>query len=517
MATRFIGDTETIKSIQSAIGLPAAQFGVSAESADNTTALSDAIAAAFTQGRTLVLPTGTIKYSSPLTFPNAAGTLRIVGQGRPRSLTGGNAGDPIAPTGTELKYNGATGDAFGWTLTGINKRVYLTLENFAIYGNKASGTSGHGIHLKSAESSSAIIPDLRNITVMDCKEHNIFIDGNVFEGVLDNVRSTGAGGAGLIARKNLDGIPGEFSIQRGSFVSNEGNGIDLDGGSTWSLEMVTATANVGLGFKAVGITLRIDVLHMEVNGGAVGNQCVIQCQAPVMRGLFVSPVGGATGVAIDTTGSVAPKIDGLFAGGHNLGAGYLDLKLADRGELNSYLTTDFNDRVQMVGENHIYRLGNVWKTGQIHARQVIDAPDRNVGYQPDARIADSFFFNLTAAFLTVANPLSKNGTGGHNGQRITVTIHNNTTGPLEGINWGALFEVRSFPLPAAGKAVAVAFEWHSAIAKWVQTGASTAPIQGAINDPAHAVAAPTQAEFNALVDQVRGMLAVMRTHRLIAT
>ena len=497
----------------------AAAFGVSTTSADNTAGLNAAISEAFTSGRTLVLPTGTINYTSPLTFPDAAGTLRIVGEGRPRELTGGISGDPLAPTGTELKYNGITGDAFGWTITGANKRVYLTLENLAIQGNKAGGTSGHGIHLKTAESASAFLPTYRTVSVMGCKEHNIFHDGNVFESSLFDVRSSLAGGSGFFSRANLSGLPGEVSFFRGSFVSNTGNGIDIDGGGNWHFYSPTCTANEGLGFKAVGVSLRVFGLHMEVNGGAVGNQAFIQCQTPLIQGVFMSPPAAATGIGIDFSTSVAPKLDGLTTGPG--GPTYTHVKLSDRGELTNYLSNDFVDKVQMVGGNHIYRLGGQWRTGQVHGRHVINASVSTFVPEPDARIADSFFINYTYAptdtgFMTIGNPQSKNGTGGHAGQRITITIHNNTAAAINGVNWQSLYEIRSYPLPAAGKAVSIAFEWHPEIAKWVQTGVTAIPTQPAITNAAYSVAAPSKAEFDAVVDKLNALLAVERLGRNIA-
>lgn len=456
----------------------AVDFGVVPDgSTDNTAALNAAIAAAVAAsgpGTTLLLPPGEIRYGTPLTFPDQACTLKIVGSGRPRSFTGGIGHDPNYVCGTQLTYTGNSGDAFGWTITGAGKRVYLTLENLTILGNSA-GSSGHGIHLTAAGTLIAFLVCYRDVTVMGCKQHNIFHDGDVFECQLYNVRSNLAGDCGFKAAANGGGLPGETRFYGGTFNSAGNRGIHLEGGGAFSLHGVTCTTNGNEGLYVYGVNISAFELQMEANSqnSLAGDQATIATVMAVIHGCSLGVRAGATGKGLKFVGSFAPQVHGLVTNSAVSGAGYYDIYFDDAcrvGTVTSYVSSDSVNRIYLGAlGGHVVHSGQQWFTGQSRG-QIAYAVTNTTTTAPDARKADSFQFNTTSATLNIGSP-SRN-LGYHEGQQITITVYNNSGGALT-VNWGADYQMTAFAPPANNKRKTILFEWQGAILKWLQAGAAS--------------------------------------------
>ena len=453
----------------------AVDFGVVPDGAtDNTAALNAAIAVAIASsgpGTTLLLPPGEIRYGTPLTLPDQACTLKIVGSGRSRSFTAGANGDPNYVCGTQLTYTGSTGDAFGWTLTGTNKRVYLTLENLTILGNSA-GSSGHGVHLKAAGTTIAFLACYRDVTVLKCKQNNIFHDGNVFECQLYNVRSNLAGDNGFRADANTGGIPGETRFFGGTFNSNGTRGIRLQGGGTFSLHGVTCTTNTNEGLYVDGVSFYAFDLQLEANtqSSLAGDQAMISTHAPVILGCTITVAASSTGKGLNFVGAFSPQVYGLKTNSTagSVGAAYKDVYVDDAcrtATLCGYLSADFLPRIYLgsLGGHNVHN-GQQWFTGQSRGQ------DSAAATAPDARSCDSFQFAATGATLNIGNPLRNSSY--HEGQRIAITVYNNSGGALT-LTWGTDYLMAAFAAPANGKRKSILFEWQGGISKWVQIGSAS--------------------------------------------
>lgn len=448
----------------------AVAYGVNAERSDNTAFLNNAIAAALTQNKVLRLPPGVLQVGSPLTLPNNAGALAVIGAGRRHSFIGGVNGDPIADTGTVLRYTGTAGTMFRWVLTGGSKRVYLTFDNITFEGNPAA-SSGHCIHLEAAGPTIAFIVNYSNVTVRKAKEHGIFHDGNVFECHLYDVRANYCGGSGFKEAFNSGGIPGETRIYGGYFAYNA-IGLDLGGGGHNSLHGVSASYNTVNDLKNNGAEIEVFEFQAEMGGAPLGTDRILiqDCASPTFIGLLISPAAGATGNGIKFENVLSPYIHKLRSNSQVAAAGYKDIRFDNgttRGTITGYWSNDFITRVDLgTGGGHYFARGDQKVTGTTHPRQstVVTA---YADIQIDARVADTFLvtFNGPGDSCGVGNPIRNQSY--HDGQRINFIFKNATGAALTAINWFGDYLVNFTP-PANGKVRAVSFEYVDSLGKWVQ-------------------------------------------------
>lgn len=451
--------------------------------ADDTAAIQSAIDDAWAApGGTVYFPVGVYRITAALTTPtNTAGAIRFLGAGRPRTGTGGWSFDPAAAQGATIRQASTTASVFKATLSSGNYRQSYTIENLAIEGNVATGTTGHGLHFQAVGATTAIIVCLRDVSVAGCKENGIFLDGDVFENQFYNVRAVQCGGAGLKAAANAGGLPGETRLYGCTFSEND-IGIDLGGGGGFSLHGVSASYNVNEGLKATSVLLRVYELVLEVNGTASGNQATITtCNVTILNGLIVNVKSGSTGNGFSFVGCFAAIITGYVANSSVGGAGYNDFRFDDatsRCIVESYIPDDGTDRYSLGAfGGHAIRRGNSWQTGQSHAQQVF-TPTQFADVTIDAVHYDSALIRVTVAagFNTIKAPTMYGTTTYHQGQRLTLHAWNDTAGACT-MGFEALFHLAgAFTNPAAGKTRTITFEWDATRQIWVEMSRAAADI-----------------------------------------
>lgn len=447
---------------------------------DDTSAIQEAITDAFTAGGTVVFPEGDYKVTSTLATPlDVAGTVKLVGAGRPKGLTGGHSGDPTTDQGATIVYTGLTGDIFNAKLTSGAKRQYITIEGLSLRGNPA-GTSGHGLHFEAtAVATVAILVTLRDVTVNDCADHGIFFDGNVFEGQLFNVRSSQNGDAGFCAAASGSGLPGETRSYGCTFNVNA-VGVQISGGGQFSFYGLTATQNTNQGLAATGVGLSIVDANIEINGAAYSEQITLtSLTGATIIGLNMTVNPASTAIGVNMVSCLWVHIIRFSSNFSTAGAGYRDFVFADtssRCVVDEYSPDDFIGNFTIgVGGGHIVRQGGAWLSAQTHAQQsATSTTTETVTF--NATRYDSFLSTITVASqtVTIGNPTM--GNAHHNGQRITVHTYNNTAGTASWL-WGAQWHLAgAWVNPAAGKTRTITFEWDATRAGFYEVGRSAADI-----------------------------------------
>lgn len=397
---------------------------------DDTTAVQAAITAAFNvPGGIVIVPPGTYKISSPLTTPSdTAGAIRILGMGRPKGFTGGVNGDASADQGATLAYSGTTGDIFSASLSSGNKRQYITIESITLKGNKASGTSGHGLHFQATATTTGILVCLRDVTVTDCKQHGIFFDGNVFESQFYNVRSLQNGDRGFKAAANGSTLPGETRLF-GCTFNNNVVGFDAGGGGHFSCHGVTCTSNSSEAMILTSVHFDAVDLQFESNGTTTMTIDGASFNVRIMGILIVYGGGATTGIS-GTNSAQGVYINGLRT---NSSGAINDVALASsctRWTIDNYTPNDFTTRLALsTGGGHIVRLaGQQWLSGQAHGRQTFSVAGGG-NLTPDLTQADHFEITATSAGTVTVNAPTV-AVAYHRGQVITLVLINSSGGAV---------------------------------------------------------------------------------------
>lgn len=468
--------------------LDASEFGVSASNsaAVNTPRLQAAFDEAIASKRILNLPTGDIEINATILLPDGAYTLCVKGQGRPYGPSDGINGDPLGHQGTQIVFTGNTGSVIKCVVTGSNLAVYLTFENFTIEGNSA-GASGHGIHLQTDQADCAIKAVYRDMTVRNCAEHGIFHDGDVFECFGYDVRCVSNGSSGFKAAANGGGLPGETYFYSGYFNDND-IGIDLGGGGHFALFGISATANHTTQIKANGVKFSAYALQMEGTAGtALASEYLLiqDCSCPVISDVLVTVRASSTGAGIKLENTLFAHITGYSSNSSGAGGGFYDIEIDDNCracEVVNYYP-DGSDLLYLgtLG-GHIARRGNQWLSGQAHGQVVYTISTTAQSQAPNARAGDSFIYNVAngVASFTIASPTANSSY--HDGQRITITIYNNSGGAPT-ITWGAGYVVNNVAPVPNGTRRTIQFEWNSNASKWGQVSATLGAIASHIADP----------------------------------
>jgi hypothetical protein len=451
-------------------------FGVTADGVTNDrAALNAALNVAITDRKAALLPDALMICASSLSFPDAACSLQILGSGKYKSFTGGASGDPFLDQGSTIKFTGASGTLFPWTLTGSNKRVYLTLENLTLEGNPAA-SSGHGVHLQTAVATNGFIVNYQNIVVRNMKQHGVFHDGNVFECNFYDARINYCGGSGVKMATNGAGLCGETRFFAGYYAFND-IGLDIGGGGHNSIHGVSCSYNTTHDFKNDGADLEVFELHCE--GGptvplASERILIKNCVAPAFFGVLLTIQTGHTGAGMKFESVLTPYINKLRTNSSVAGVGYKDIKFdsgCTRGAVLNYWPDDFVFRYDFgaVGGN-LLQNGAARYTGVGNPRQSFTVTS-TTGIQPDARTAEAFYVLFTGGLgCTVANPFTE--AAYFDGQTIRFTFKNSTGGALSsGITFGSAY-LGGITAPADTKVRTIAFEYVEALAKWVKLSES---------------------------------------------
>lgn len=448
---------------------------------DDTAAIQSAINTAFNlPGGTVVFSPGTYTVSAQLVTPaNTAGAVRLVGEGRVRSFTGGQNGDPTANQGVTINYTGATGSILFASVTTGDKRQYITIDNIYFQGN-AAGTSGHGLHFQATIGTVAILVSMRDVTVNGAKQHGIFFDGNVFESTIMGVRCSQNGDRGFKAAANGAGLPGENRFMACSFNQNA-VGVDIAGGGHWSFHGLTASSNTAEGLVANGVQLEVFDLQLETNGTLAGNQATItNCTGPLFLGVNITTKVGGTGNGVSFVNALWPHIIRFQSDSSAGGAGYKDIRsdnLTTRGSIEDYASNDFVDRLTLgTAGGWSVRRGAKWQSYQTHAQQAISTAVTGAALF-DATLFDSWLLTCTGAgaiTVTISSPTAY--ADYHGGQRVTLHVFNNTTGAVT-IAFDAVFHLAgAWVNPASTKTRTITFEYDDTRNAFYEIGRSAADI-----------------------------------------
>lgn len=221
----------TPKALAGAIN-PKTDYGcVGDDVADDTTCLTNAItAAALAGGQTIKLDAGTYRTSAKLTVP---GGVRIVGDGRDKTLIHGTANDVILDL--------VTG-------TGVHAFNGPSIEDLGIRGS-SSGASQIGIRADDALYVAHI--KLDNVTVRQTGSHGLYV-GKAFSSTFRKIAAGGsnAGYPFLLVMPNMPGnhfeelyaedvnatSPAGIRVRQGDFFCTRCNGINVSSaGSSWMI------------------------------------------------------------------------------------------------------------------------------------------------------------------------------------------------------------------------------------------------------------------------------------------
>lgn len=220
----------TPKALAGAIN-PKTDYGcVGDDVADDTTCLTNAITAALAGGQTIKLDAGTYRTSAKLTVP---GGVRIVGDGRDKTLIHGTANDVILDLVTGSGTHAFNGPS---------------IENLGVRGS-SSGANQIGIRADDALYVAHV--KLDNVTIRQTGSHGLYV-GKAFSSTFRKVIAGGsnAGYPFLLVMPNMPDnhfeelyaedvnatSPAGFRVRQGDFFCTRCNGINVSSaGSSWMI------------------------------------------------------------------------------------------------------------------------------------------------------------------------------------------------------------------------------------------------------------------------------------------